>query len=85
MRKTIVDFADRVGSTFAQAFVGSLGAAQIVGLGDVKSALVAAVGAAIVAVVKVVGVQAAALNSPAATVAVDDVVKSIAAKLQSPK
>jgi hypothetical protein len=82
--KALVDFADRVGSTFVQAFAGVLGAAEITGLGDLKSALIAAVGAALIAVVKVIGAQAASFtsNAPAVQASTDDVVKLIAAKLK---
>ena len=72
MNKTLVDFVDRVGSTAVQAFFGSLGAAELTGLGDLKSTLLAAAGAALVAVVKVIGANAAAaqkVTSPVVTVA----------------
>lgn len=73
MNKTLVDFVDRVGSTAVQAFFGSLGAAELTGLGDLKSTLLAAAGAALVAVVKVIGANAAAAQKvtspPVVTVA----------------
>jgi hypothetical protein len=84
--KALIDFADRVGSTAVQSFVGALGAAQIAGVGDLKSAIVAAVVAAFVAVVKVLGVQAAqaanAVSAPVVTADTETVVKAIAAKLR---
>lgn len=87
VKKALIDFVDRVGSTAVQAFVGALGAAEISGLGDLKSAVIAAVGAALVATVKVVGIQAASaastLDEPTATADVNTVVQAIAQKLKS--
>lgn len=59
MNKFLVDLGDRVGSTAVQAFAGSLGSVALLGAGDWKTAIATAAGAALFAVVKVLGVSAA--------------------------
>lgn len=59
MPNFLVDLGDRVGSTAVQAFAGSLGAASLLSLGDWKTAVVTAAGAALFAAVKALGVAAA--------------------------
>lgn len=85
VRKFLVDLGDRVGSTAVQAFAGSLASASLLGVGDWKAATVAAGSAALLAAVKVFGVQAAKPADPTAVaVRVDEqaVVKAIGDKLK---
>lgn len=85
MRKFLVDLGDRVGSTAVQAFAGSLASASLVGLGDWKTAAVTALGSALFAAVKVLGVQAAKPSNPTeAAVQVDEqaIVKALGTKLK---
>lgn len=84
MANFVTDLADRVGSTAVQAFAGSLGAASLLGLGDWKTAAVTALGAALFAAVKVLGVSAASVQPQLVSVAKTDeraVVKAIGDKL----
>jgi hypothetical protein len=91
MNKFLVNFGDRVGSTAVQAFAGSLGSVALLGAGNWKAAVVTALGAALFAAVKVLGVSAAQAKPAVqtevaqvvATAKVDanDVAKAIGAKL----
>lgn len=59
MSKFLVDLGDRVGSTAVQAFAGALASASLLGIGDWKTAVVAAGSAAALAAFKALGVVAA--------------------------